>query len=728
MANVSLGFQLSASAVGMSQGINAGVVELQKLGYAAKQTARDVSTLKTIEISRAFISGITAVARTFQSFTSGALNAIDNTRQLAESLGVTYGELRTLQVAADLSGASSEQLAAAFTRAQVTIARAAGKSAEAKAALTDLGLSVEELTKLSATQQFSAIAEAINRIQNPAKQAAAAVAIFGRSGAQLLPTFRELPENLRTANTFLAGFQNGVDGINPQAVDAIGDAFGLVGQSIAEVAGRLLTELAPSLTAGADEFTKFAQGIDVRATVRAVRSSLEDVVQILSLIARAAAPLATNLFPAIGASLAFINRQIIGAGLASLGGVLVNAARAALGYSGAASAAAAATTALTASVRAFLASTGIGLLVVLFGAAAGAALDWATAARSAGGQAAVGVDPAADAAARAADQFRNAAAAAGEFGAEAEKALKVPQLTAQDFAESSISQATSAVRQLAEQLGGLERVPAGVRAAFDELQFSIRSANDTTFASGNALEAVSENARRLTGLVRDLTKAEEDRARAAKEASDAAARLAQDAQSRTRELATQSLPTAERNRLKLQEDLLAITREIANAEEALRLASRDRDQAGVKAAQDRLRLAKLAQGEAVKEDRLRRLEARGIDANLLKPARTITNDFQSIRDAFNAREINGDELIQAARNLAEEGIKIRADILSELSRPSQRALQVSDIRTNEGMSQFFSAGRQDPAIEQRREQLKKLDEIRRAIEAAGLRPVDILGA
>ena len=30
MANISLGFNLSASAVGMSQGINAGVVELQK--------------------------------------------------------------------------------------------------------------------------------------------------------------------------------------------------------------------------------------------------------------------------------------------------------------------------------------------------------------------------------------------------------------------------------------------------------------------------------------------------------------------------------------------------------------------------------------------------------------------------------------------------------------------------------------------------------------------------
>jgi hypothetical protein len=40
MASVGIGFQLSANAAGMSQGINAGVVELQKLGLEAKKTAK----------------------------------------------------------------------------------------------------------------------------------------------------------------------------------------------------------------------------------------------------------------------------------------------------------------------------------------------------------------------------------------------------------------------------------------------------------------------------------------------------------------------------------------------------------------------------------------------------------------------------------------------------------------------------------------------------------------
>lgn len=728
MANVSLGFQLSASAVGMSQGINAGVVELQKLGYAAKKTASDVSTLKTIEISRAFISGITTIARTFQSFTSGAANAIDSTSKLADSLGVSYGELRALQIAADLAGTSSETLATAFTRAQVTISKAAGGSNEAKAALASLGLSVDDLAKKGSTEQFSAIAQAINGIENPAQRAAAAVAVFGKAGAQLLPAFRELPENLKIANSFLEGFQGGINGIDPTAIVEVNDAFTLVGESFKEIAGRLLTELAPVLKQGASEFVAFAKSLDVKEAARAVQASLSDVAQVLSLVFRAAAPLASNLFPAIGAYLAFINRQAIALAAAQMARALAAAATAALAYSSAAKQAAAATAVLATAFKGFLISTGVGALVVLLGAAAGAAVDWATAADSAGAQVVAAVNPTAAAAKRSADAFAQAAANAAEFGAEAEKALKVPQLTATDFVESALSGATSAVKQLAENLGGLERVPSNIQAAFKELQQSVRTANDTTFASANALESVSQNARSLIATVKALTTAEEDRARASKEASEAAARAAQDAQNRTRELATQGLSASEQNRLKLQEDLLAVSREIANAEKARSEAIRAGDAAAIKAANDRLRLAQLAGEEARKQDRIRKLEARGIDTNIIKPTRTLADDFKSIKDAFNARELNGDEARLALRNLAAEGIQIRGEILRELSKPSQRALQISDVRTSEGISQFFAAGRQDPAIEQRREQLKKLDEIRRAIIDAGLRPVDILGA
>jgi CheY-like chemotaxis protein len=729
MATLGIGFQLSASAVGMAQGINAGVVELQKLGYAAKQTARDVSTLKTLEISRAFISGISSIANTFQAFTSGALNAIDNTRQLAASLGVSYQELRTLQVAADLSGASSEELAKAFTRAQVTISKAAGGSKEATKALSALGLSVDDLATQTSTQQFQAIATAINGIENPAQRAAAAVAIFGKSGALLLPTFRELPENLKTAQTFLGGFRDGVNGINPDKIDAIGDSFGLAGQAMQELAGRILTQLQPALTQGTDNFIKFVQSIDVPAAARTLSTLLEDVGNALAFVGRVAVPLAQNLLPAIGGYLAFINRQVIAGGIASLAKVFVAAATASAQYSIAAGAAAVATNVLAVSVRAFLAVTGVGLLVVI-GAAVGGLAEWASAGTAAGADIQAATAGGTDEMKRFRVETDRAGVAAFNLGEEVKKALKVPeQISIDEFAQGALNEARSAIVSLAKELGGLDKVPADVLDRFNGIRDYASEITEEVLNQGQALRFVDQNSQALIATVQRLTEAEKAKAEAAKASTESARKAAEESRKRVTELASQGLTAAESSRVQLNRDLLDIANEQRAAEEALQAARKAGDAAALSAANKRLRLAQAATAEAKAQDRQRQLDALGIDDKLLKPATTIADQFKAVRKAFDAKLIDGGEARQALRNLAAEGVQIRQEIAAELSRPARQALQVNDIRSQEGLSQFLALanGREDPAVEQRREQLNKLEQIRRELANVGARPVDILG-
>jgi hypothetical protein len=62
-----------------------------------------------------------------------------------------------------------------------------------------------------------------------------------------------------------------------------------------------------------------------------------------------------------------------------------------------------------------------------------------------------------------------------------------------------------------------------------------------------------------------------------------------------------------------------------------------------------------------------------------------------------------------------------------LSRPSQQSLRVADIRSSEGISQFFATGREDPAVGQRREQLARLVEIRRELQNLRAMNVEIRG-
>ena len=726
MANIGLGFTLSANAQQMASGINAGVVELQKLGYAAKRTASDVAVLKNIEIGRAFIGAVQSVASTFTNFTSGAANAVDSTLKLSRSLGVSYEELRQLQLAADLSGASSEQLATAFTRAQVTITKAGQGSKESVAALNTLGLAVDDLAGKSVTDQFSAIAAAITRIQDPAQRAAAAVAIFGRSGAELLPVFAGLPDSLKQAQGFLDQFKGGLSGVDAARIEQLNDSFTLAGQAVQELAGKLLAQLQPALQSGAERFVQFVAQFDVSAAARAVESALSDVVAVLSALGQIAGPLARNIFPAIGGYLAFINRQALSAGIIGLARVFSGAAAAAFGYAGAAATASAATTALAASVRALLVSTGIGAVVVALGVAAGAAVDFAAGGQQAGVQVQDAVQGAIAPIQQAKAGFDAAAVAAANFGDEAARAIKVPKdITANEFAQGSLDEARSAIVSLGRELGGLDAVPRGVLDAFAEISQYAGEIDDQVQNQAQAIRIVDAESRKIIQTVRQITDARKAEADATKNAADEARRAAEDAsrdaRQRVQGLVQSGLPEAEKSRLTLSEDLLAINRTIADAEAALQQAKQAGDQRAVAQAQERLRLTKetgaAARDAALEQDRQRRLAARGIDSAILKPTQTLKQQIDNLRAAFKAGDLSEGEARTGFLNLIQEGINIRNELAAELSRPAQQALQVSDIRTQQGAADFIrlASGRQDPAIEQRRQQLQKLEEIKQAI-------------
>jgi phage gp16-like protein len=87
--------------------------------------------------------------------------------------------------------------------------------------------------------------------------------------------------------------------------------------------------------------------------------------------------------------------------------------------------------------------------------------------------------------------------------------------------------------------------------------------------------------------------------------------------------------------------------------------------------------------------------------------------------------INREQFGNALRNLVDEGVKIRRDLERELAKPSQQALRVADVRSSEGIAAFFQAGRQDPAIQQREQQLRRLQEIRDAVQRNNLQVVEI---
>jgi hypothetical protein len=92
--------------------------------------------------------------------------------------------------------------------------------------------------------------------------------------------------------------------------------------------------------------------------------------------------------------------------------------------------------------------------------------------------------------------------------------------------------------------------------------------------------------------------------------------------------------------------------------------------------------------------------------------------------------LNDEKIRKQFDDVAKDGEAFRKKLQESLQIKSTASLEVSDIRTKEGAAAVFAlqAGRIDPAVEAAREQIKKLEEIKKAIrENKPDETVDILG-
>lgn len=105
---------------------------------------------------------------------------------MRDRTGIAVEALEHLKFAADQSGASIQQLEIAVKKMQKEISH--GSTA---AKFEKIGLSIEKIRKLSPEDQLLAIGDAISKLPNATARAAAAQEIFGKSGTDLLPMFKD---------------------------------------------------------------------------------------------------------------------------------------------------------------------------------------------------------------------------------------------------------------------------------------------------------------------------------------------------------------------------------------------------------------------------------------------------------------------------------------------------------------------------------------------------------
>lgn len=182
------------------------------------------------------------------------LGAVARTEALGSALvdmsartGASVESLGALRYAAEQSDVAFEGLGNALAKMQKLL----GSDADKKP-IEDLGLDPAALLGMNAEEQFRTIADRIAKIENPAQRAAAAMAVFGKSGKELLPLLNLGSDGIGQLMQRAEELGLVMDTQTALAAESWGDAWGTLVAQFDHVVAEIGAALVPTLQQLAD--------------------------------------------------------------------------------------------------------------------------------------------------------------------------------------------------------------------------------------------------------------------------------------------------------------------------------------------------------------------------------------------------------------------------------------------------------------------------------------------
>lgn len=254
----------TANSSGLRKGTDDAVRALGRMQGTLNSVRTGITALTAIAGAQLFANMTASIirgGRAFAGWIDSSRAVIDNLSKLAQRTGLLYSELAGLNLAADLAGVSTEKLAAATQRADRTFVLATEGNAAAIQSFERLGLTVQELQGLTDAERFAAIADAIAEIPDPATRTTAAIQLFGRSGAELIPLFNAGSGAIREATEQAERFGLALTSQQARDVEAMTDAFALARAAIQGVVDQVTAYLAPAIVNIVNLFTEFVGSV-----------------------------------------------------------------------------------------------------------------------------------------------------------------------------------------------------------------------------------------------------------------------------------------------------------------------------------------------------------------------------------------------------------------------------------------------------------------------------------
>ena len=194
-------------------------------------------------------AGMVAAGAAMAAFTRASMNNIDALAKQARVAGVSVAQFQAMSLVAEEAGVSSEALSKSLIKMQDNIVSLGRGGAEQARAFENLGLSFQALSAMNADEQFAAIAEKIDAIGDPTQKVAAALDIFGKSGADATLMMGGYGKAVAEAAAYQRDFGIAVSDVDAQQIEAANDAMGRISVAIGGLSNQLAVTFAPAIEA-----------------------------------------------------------------------------------------------------------------------------------------------------------------------------------------------------------------------------------------------------------------------------------------------------------------------------------------------------------------------------------------------------------------------------------------------------------------------------------------------
>lgn len=185
----------------------------------------------------------------------------DNMAKSAQKFGVGVEELSRLKHAADLSGVSLDTLGTSLRKLSQNMQETAkGAKNTATEAFTALGVSVKNSdgSLRSSTEVMGDVADRLSRMQDGAQKTALAMAIFGKSGSELIPMLNAGRDGINEMMQEADRLGIVLDTNTAKAAEAFNDNMARLGRVWDGLVMKLTAELLPALETLAENMMDFA--------------------------------------------------------------------------------------------------------------------------------------------------------------------------------------------------------------------------------------------------------------------------------------------------------------------------------------------------------------------------------------------------------------------------------------------------------------------------------------